>query len=86
MLAFWALSRFLALAVGCLQMTLHILLYGVYMQRAGPRGLLPRVPRVAGCTALACLALICVVWLLSRLSRPDARVHASEILDCPLRP
>lgn len=85
-LAVWAFSRRLALVVGCLQIVLHILLYGVFMRGTSPHGLLPLAPIVRGCAALACMALVPVLWLIYKLSHPQPAVHAPEILDSPPRP
>lgn len=82
-LAFWTVSRHFALAIACLQIALHVLIYGLFMRGTGPHGLLPLAPVVPACAVLAGLALIGVLWLLYRLSRPDAApAHAPEILDC----
>ena len=84
-LAFWAISRFLALAIGCLQMAVHILIYGLFMRPIGPHGLLPLAPVVPGCAALACFSLLAVIWLIYRLTSPAPYAHAPEILDFPPR-
>jgi hypothetical protein len=85
-LALWAFSRWLALVIGCLQVMLHFLLYGLFMRAVGPHGLLPLAPIDPGCAALACVALVPVLWLLYGLSRPEATARAAEILDFPPRP
>lgn len=85
-LALWAFSRVLALLIGSLQIGLHIVIYGIFMRGAGPHGLLPLAPIEPACAVLACIALVPVLWLTYKLSRPGAYEHASEILDCPPHP
>jgi len=69
-LAIWAFSRFLALAIGCLQVLLSGLLYFVFMQAAASNALLAEPPLLLGCLVLCAVSLICLFWLLYALSRP----------------
>lgn len=77
-LAIWAVSRFLAVAIGCLQILLNVLLYVVFMQPAAPAALLAERPLLLGCLILCALSLTCIFWLLAKLWRAglDARGRA----------
>jgi len=80
-LAIWAVSRFVALVIGCLQVLLNVLLYVVFMQPAAREALLAETPLRLGCLILCALSLACMFWLLAKLWRPSfdssgrARMH-----------
>lgn len=80
MLAIWAVSRVFALVAGCFQVTLHILLYGVFMKPPRSSGLPALPPPLWGCVLLGVVSLAFVVTLLRRIYVSAAR--APEIPDC----
>lgn len=85
-LAIWAVSRFVALFVGCLQVLLSVLLYDVFMQPAPSNGLLAEPPLLLGFLMLFAMSLICLSWLLLALSRTtiDGRARMYQELAIPL--
>ena len=71
-LALWALSPRLAVAIGCCQVLLNVLLYVVLLYPPAAGGLLAEPPPLLTCALLAAASLVCVVWLFVKLSRADA--------------
>jgi hypothetical protein len=70
-LALWAVSPRLAVVIGCCQVLLNVLLYVVLLRPASAGVLLAEPPTLLACFFLAASSLVCVVWLLLRLSRSD---------------
>jgi hypothetical protein len=79
LLAFWAISRFLAIAVGCLQITLNVLLYAVFMHSAPANALPAQRPASEGCLWFGAAGLLFVLGLLASLYAAGGKFNRTRV-------